>query len=1675
MRLRPQATVAVVLCLSLVAPLPAGMAPSEARGAAKLQPATVALAAPPVRVHVAEPPHARASMPPVSASRTKPATAVRPPMGVHVAGPPMVRPADIDAVLKAAARRRALVPASIPVKNSGSVRRPGAPGVVPAPSTRRAQSLPGNPSASGTGINPWWRYQEQGVPGDGHLMVNVGTGNMVLQDDDMSVPHKGIAMAFRRTYNSQSQHDVNGTDGGRPGLYGNGWTNTFDAHLSGSSTGTLSVWDIDGARYDYAWNGTGYDSVTPGQHATLVSDGGCGRLWTKKSGTMYYFYQPDWGTACGWWVAGYGGRLYQIIGRNRNIYLTFNYTWDNGDASISGKVNTISAQAESGMSATLTFANVGPSNYRLLQQVTFPDGVTTVQYGYDANGNLTSVSHPPNNTAGTRPVQGFGYQALGTGYVMWYATTPRWTGSDGGYVALAFAGADVPSSTLSGLAHVGVMNPAVPDGVSSGGLQSGYTTGAMVYLYEWYQTGITTPTYRDSDGHYTNWVVDGLGRPTQTQECTATTGIWTCNGLFLVANETWDANDNLTASTDARGYETDYAYDANGNTIAVAEPTVTTSAGTLRPTALYSYDGFNNVVAACDPVATHGLGADWTGSQSGDSLCPATSVSVRMQWSAPSYEPFGELQSITTPGTSAAPGGYVKTITYDASRQGGVDYGLPTHVAGTSIAQPIDSVTPNRQPQQDLWYDTTGNVVCAGNGVGKWILAYDSQGRQTSAADPDDSAAGAGVCAKTGNQPNWSTAKTTSYFPDGAVAATQAASQRANGISTQFTYDLDGDEVSETHHHGCQPGGSCTTGVTSKYYDGADRLVEVQLPYDGWDVQGYPWSTRYIYDLSQGGTTTYRGMALTGYGGLVATQEFLSGTIWQPSIGVVYAPSSGTWTDVRATAFDALDRAVSSYEAALGNAPKERNAYDATGEAGLLSSVTRATNEGVNYAYDSVGRRTMVTYQNDGGVTPTLQYTYDPAGRIAAQTTGALGSETFVYDGAGELLSLTEPGTLGGGTISYSYYPDGMRASVGYSDATQTFPSAMSYGYRADGFRDRLLLGNGSSFAWTATAAGRWQTQTDPLTGAMVSPDLTYMRAKVETPYYPNTVTFAPWAQAYDNYGRISILTMPVNLFSYSYPVAQYDFEDGVAEQTTTAYVPPGSPYPGTATRCLASNVREEKISMRSSSACASGVAIPQEVNGTAPLQPAGGGWPSAQNWTLDARNGMLLHSTATTSNGTAIGSSYTYDASGRLIQDTEGRQESLQSGQSPTFTAGWCRQPLGTQYTCFTNGTRQKSYDAENRLHSESFTWANDMQSTTTPYGYANYGSYWEDTSQSPALQPAEIQAIDYGATNHPLRFALYHKDGSPPYSEYRAWLWDGNDRFLECRLVNSQCQSPSLSLEGLGDYDPVHGTIVRVNDRNRSGLVAMSHTSTYFTTWTDAVKANANQALLAPCSEMNNPYVCAPQHDGKLTADGWTLDYENWQGVRTFDPAVGQWNTPDAYAGTVHDPMSQKPYMWNRNNPYAYSDPSGYIADGDNLGQLALELFIKGMRDAFCPLTCNKTSGPQQGLRGGRGPVDKGKEGVENSILGAEARGETVLGREVTLVTRSGRRTRVDLMVRDSNGKLKIIESKNGPHAELNPNQRAALEEIERYGARAVGKNAANAGLSNEIGPTSVQVDRW
>jgi YD repeat-containing protein len=441
-----------------------------------------------------------------------------------------------------------------------------------------------------TGINPWWTYEEGAVPGVGKWMVNAGTGNLLVQETPIDIPERGIDLAFRMTYNSQSQHDYANTDGSTPSNYGNGWTNTFDAHLGyNAAANTMTVWDIDGAAYTYSSNGAGGWNPPPGQHAQLAAVGGCGYQWTKKTGTVYWFFSPIYGSSScagsGW--AGYDGRLYEILGRNHNNYLAFNYSWDTSN-STNTNLNQITVTHSDGQQLILKFADW--SGYRELTSITRPDGAQ-VTFQYDGSGDLQWVAEPTNNSNyGSHEYQYWSGQP----HQLMNIVSPLWAQSGGAAGAAPTFWEDssyrATRATLYAFAN---FTPSDGTGVA---LQPGLTTNYIALnstSFSYPSAGETQLT--DADGHATNWFYDSAGRVTQTQEWTGAP-----NNLWLTTTANWDSSDNLTETTDARGNATDYGYDGNGNTIWVQQPYVTTSLGSGRPVARYAYDGNNNLVAYCD-------------------------------------------------------------------------------------------------------------------------------------------------------------------------------------------------------------------------------------------------------------------------------------------------------------------------------------------------------------------------------------------------------------------------------------------------------------------------------------------------------------------------------------------------------------------------------------------------------------------------------------------------------------------------------------------------------------------------------------------------------------------------------------------------------------------------------------------------------------------------------------------------------------------------------------------------------------------------------------------------------------------------------------------------------------------------------------------------------------------
>jgi hypothetical protein len=145
---------------------------------------------------------------------------------------------------------------------------------------------------------------------------------------------------------------------------------------------------------------------------------------------------------------------------------------------------------------------------------------------------------------------------------------------------------------------------------------------------------------------------------------------------------------------------------------------------------------------------------------------------------------------------------------------------------------------------------------------------------------------------------------------------------------------------------------------------------------------------------------------------------------------------------------------------------------------------------------------------------------------------------------------------------------------------------------------------------------------------------------------------------------------------------------------------------------------------------------------------------------------------------------------------------------------------------------------------------------------------------------------------------------------------------------------------LETLANYS---GGSLQVVDRDVSGRYASKHNATFYggamlgstiyknkdqpaDTIPQIFWGSTNDPLCGPRSGSTSA-ACAPAGNFEYDRlEGFEYFGLTMQGARAVDESTGKWTTPDAYAGNVHDPMSQKSFMWDNNNPYAYSDPSGY-----------------------------------------------------------------------------------------------------------------------------------------------------
>ena len=176
----------------------------------------------------------------------------------------------------------------------------------------------------------------------------------------------------------------------------------------------------------------------------------------------------------------------------------------------------------------------------------------------------------------------------------------------------------------------------------------------------------------------------------------------------------------------------------------------------------------------------------------------------------------------------------------------------------------------------------------------------------------------------------------------------------------------------------------------------------------------------------------------------------------------------------------------------------------------------------------------------------------------------------------------------------------------------------------------------------------------------------------------------------------------------------------------------------------------------------------------------------------------------------------------------------------------------------------------------------------------------------------------------------------GTYDTSVYRGYHWDGADLAFTS-LQNGSVNDYKLGSDGdllTADSNQTgasanHYSGAVYYDRGDAGYAEASHDAGGYSSFC----ANAGEYYVNPCGlgtpSGQTPAFYTAGFGPDLTAypgDGVTDGFVVLQGSRNYEAATGQWTTPDAYEGDISDPMSQAKYMWNRNNPVAYSDPSGY-----------------------------------------------------------------------------------------------------------------------------------------------------
>lgn len=924
--------------------------------------------------------------------------------------------------------------------------------------------------------------------------VNVSNGNMYLEQNDYQLPSVGYGISVARTYNSDSQ---------RVGLFGRGWSSTYDESIQAYDNSLVRLNQGEGQAI-YLGRPVGsavaFAPIIGDFHAQLTQ-GGNSFTQTLQDGSVRQFSGA--------------GKLLSLADRNGNATMLA-YGANGFLASVTdpfGRVLTLTTNGNGQVTRISdsigTIATYTYGAGRELLSVTYADN-SAFGFTYDPNYRLTSVTDALNNI-----VESHSYDNQGRAL-----TSERQGGVE--HYTLDYLG-DTETDVTDALGRVTKYSFDRSKGRNvttrvEGMCNCGGGNGSQVQTWT-YDDQLNVTSKSDALGHVTAYAYDGNGNRLTQTDATGTVA-FTYNGfgemlsttdqLNGVTTNTFDARGNLLTTTNALEKTTSFDYDGRGLLL-----NVTDARGKVGR---FAYDSYGNLITKTDA-----LSHDTQFAYDARARLIST-TNVLGHSTSFTYDGFGRLKQITQAdgttigyeydlagrrtamtdakgnrSTYAYDGAYRLVSQTDAANQT-TSFGYDVMSNMTSVTDALTRVTnylydefnrpvkitfPAATPGatrlfETLNYDAAGNVTQRTDTAGRQTsYAFDEMNRVTSTTDAANQTTTFEYDALSRMRALVDALGQRYRFNYDAVGELRHVRRGTTVMS--FAYDAVGNRKKRTDYNGA---------ITTYTYDPLNRLKTISYPDTTTVSYTYDKLSRMQTAANENGTVNFDYNKMNRLTGV---------------------------TDVFGQTVDYnYDDNGNRTKLSLNTAVAETYRYDAVNR---LTKILDATGAAFTYDYDATNKLTQKKAPN--GVKTTYQY--DGLNRLTrlldVKGVATIADHQYQYNTASQITQIAEPGN----TRSYGYdtvdrltsatYTNPLQASESYAydSAGNRTSSQLSASYSYQPF-NRLTNTNTASYVYDTN--GNLTSKTDSTGSTLYSWDFENRLRQVTLPN-GNTVSYK-----YDALGR---------------------------------------------------------------------------------------------------------------------------------------------------------------------------------------------------------------------------------------------------------------------------------------------------------------------------------------------------------------------------------------------------------------------------------------------------------------------------------------------------------------------------------------------------------------------------